>query len=234
MCIRSASVTPPVAESDHQQGEGNEVQAKRLTLNHLRPRVRVDDLVAQGAEGEVWALGDVGELVCWWLGDGSAYFQKFQEEVSVEAPKRRRFRRTVDGPKAAEDAEEGGFAGSVACDREEQRQAKAPLRSRGRALTSDDEQMVARLDVEAESLDQDVPVGRDDGNVVEDDLVIRVDEPASALQNCEMAKVSSAMREGEDRDGPLAFSSVPAELTSFFWYLPVLISSMVSSSSETR
>ena len=45
---------------------------KELTLDHLGAVVRVDDLVAQSAEGEVGTLRDVGELARWRLGNGSA------------------------------------------------------------------------------------------------------------------------------------------------------------------
>ena len=137
------------------------------------------------------------------------------------------------------------------------------------------------LDVEAQAVDEDVAcsrktisvcergrarerrrtVRRDDGHLVEDDLVVRVDDLAAALKNCEASSSMSVLthhrtaerddeaeqpqRGGRRSDALLAFSAtssplptvLPAVLpppTSFFWYLPCLTSSIVSRSSETR
>lgn len=58
---------------------------------HLAERVGVDDLLAEGATGEIGALGDVEDGVEGRLIDGAA----------------------VNGPETAEDTEEGGFAAAV-------------------------------------------------------------------------------------------------------------------------
>jgi hypothetical protein len=69
---------------------------------------------------------------------------------------------TVDGPETTEDTEETRLSSSVA---------------------SDDEQMPSRLDVERERFDEDVAVGGNDRDLVEDDLVVRMDNLPSSLQN---------------------------------------------------
>lgn len=64
---------------------------------HLAQSVRVDDLLAEGTARQVRALWDVEDFVEAGLFNGAA----------------------VDGPQAAEDAEERGFAASVGADDEE-------------------------------------------------------------------------------------------------------------------
>lgn len=106
---------------------GEEVGVRDAAGAHLAGRVRVDELLAEGAAGEeVGALGDVGDVGAGASGaaDGAA----------------------VDGPEAAEDAEEGGFAAAVG---------------------ADDEEVGARLDGEGERGDEGVAVGGDDGDRVE-------------------------------------------------------------------
>lgn len=64
---------------------------------HVAEGVRVDDLLAEGAAGEVRPLWDVEDVRVGGFADGAAVY----------------------GPKAAEDAEEGGFAAAVGADDEE-------------------------------------------------------------------------------------------------------------------
>ena len=82
--------------------------------------VRVDDLLAEGAAGEVGPLRDVEDGGAGGFADGAA----------------------VDGPEAAEDPEEGGFAAAVG---------------------ADDEEVSAGADGEGEGGDEDVAVWGDDG-----------------------------------------------------------------------
>lgn len=91
---------------------------------HLPHAVRVDDLLAEGAAGEVGALRDVED------GGGGGFVHGA----------------AVDGPEAAEDAEEGGFAAAVG---------------------ADDEEVVGGGDGEGEGGDEDVAVWGDDGDVCE-------------------------------------------------------------------
>lgn len=106
---------------------GEEVGVRDAAGAHLPGGVRVDELLAEGPAGEeVGPLRDVGDVGAGAGGaaDGAA----------------------VDGPEAAEDAEEGGFAAAVG---------------------ADDEEVGAGLDGEGEGADEGVPVGRDDGDGVE-------------------------------------------------------------------
>jgi len=61
-CVREGSTSAPTRR-------GNRERGRARTSEHLRPRVRVDDLVAQGAERQVRSLRDVGELARRRLGD---------------------------------------------------------------------------------------------------------------------------------------------------------------------
>ena len=88
---------------------------------HLPEGVRVDDLLAEGAAGEVGSLGDVEDGGVGGFADGAA----------------------VDGPEAAEDAEEGGFAAAVG---------------------ADDEEVRTGVDGEGEGAHEDVAVWGDDGH----------------------------------------------------------------------
>ena len=103
-----------------------------------------------------------------------------------------------------------------------------------RSVSSDDEQMLSRLDVERKRLDQNISVRRDDRYFVEDDVVVRMNDLSPSLQDYSRTPISIRANEGGKADGPLACSSVPAELTSFLTNFPSLISAIVSSSSETR
>ena len=98
------------AQDAHEIGVGDVLGA------HGADSVGVDDLLAEGAAREVWALGDVEDVAEGGLVDGAA----------------------VDGPEAAEDAEEGGLAAAVG---------------------ADDEEVVALLEGEGEGFDEDVAVG---------------------------------------------------------------------------
>ena len=106
---------------------------------HLPEGVWVDDLLAEAAAGEVGALGDVEDGGVGGFADGAA----------------------VDGPEAAEDAEEGGFAAAVG---------------------ADDEEVSAGADGEGEGGHEDVAVWRDDGHAGEFD-VGTFDGGASALEH---------------------------------------------------
>ena len=116
-----------------------EVSVSDAAGAHLAQRVGVDDLLAERAARQVRSLGDVEDGAEGGLVDGAA----------------------VDGPQAAEDAEEGGLAAAVG---------------------ADDEQVVAVLEGEGEFLDEDVAVGGDDGDVDEGDVFAFVDG-AAALED---------------------------------------------------
>ncbi len=119
------------AVEDVRDGDGGEpageVGVRDALGAHVPDRVRVDELLAQGPAREVGPLRDV-------------------EDGSV-----RRFahRAAVDGPEAAEDAEEGGFAAAVG---------------------ADDEEVRAGADGEGEGAHEDVAVGGDDGDRGEFDV----------------------------------------------------------------
>lgn len=88
---------------------------------HLAQAVGVDDLLAEGTAAEVGPLRDVEDVAVGWFVHGAA----------------------VDGPQAAEDAEEAAFAAAVG---------------------ADDEEVLAGADGEGEGFDEDVAVGGDDGD----------------------------------------------------------------------
>ncbi len=88
---------------------------------HLAQAVGVDDLLTEGAAAEVGPLRDVEDVAVWRFVHCAA----------------------VDGPQAAEDAEEAAFATAVG---------------------ADDEEVLTGADGEGEGFDEDVAVWRDDGN----------------------------------------------------------------------
>lgn len=106
--------------------EGVEVRVCRFFAVHVAQGVRVDDLLAQAPAGEVRALRDVEDVGVRGFAHGAA----------------------VNGPEAAEDAEEGGFAAAVG---------------------ADDEKVGASGDGEGEGGDKDVAIGGDDGDIPEFD-----------------------------------------------------------------
>lgn len=107
----------------------HQVLVRDSARDHGGVRVRVDDLVPERAEGEVRALGDVRELRRRRLGHRSTC------TASVLPCEHGGADRTVYRPEPAEDAEEGALAGPVA---------------------TDDEEVLSRLDVERERLDQNI------------------------------------------------------------------------------
>jgi len=74
--------------------DGEEVVVGYSLGAHDAEGVGVDDLLAEGARGEVGSLGDVEDLREGGFTDCAA----------------------VDGPEAAKDAEEGGFATAIGAD----------------------------------------------------------------------------------------------------------------------
>ena len=116
-----------------------EVRIRDALGAHLPYGIRVDDLLAEGAAGEVGPLRDVEDGAVGRFADGAA----------------------VDGPQAAEDAEQGGFAAPVG---------------------ADDEEVRAGADGEGEGGDEHVAVWGDDGDGGEFD-VGAFDGDAAALED---------------------------------------------------
>ncbi len=106
---------------------------------HSAHSVRVDDLLAEGAAREIRPLRDVENVGEGRLVDGAA----------------------VDGPEAAEDAEEGRFSAAVG---------------------ADDEEMIALFEGEGEGGHEHVAVRGDDGHVDEGD-VFALEHLAAALEH---------------------------------------------------
>lgn len=95
LCVPGAGAVEDVGCVDGRE-VGEEVGVGDVFGAHLAEGVRVDELLAQGAAGEVGALRDVEDGV----GGGFVH------------------RAAVDGPQATKDAEEGGFAAAVGADDE--------------------------------------------------------------------------------------------------------------------
>ena len=104
--------------------EGEEVGVGGAFAVHFAQGVGIYDLLAQGAAAEVGPLGDVEDGARGGFADGTA----------------------IDGPEAAEDAEQGGFAAAV---------------------RANDEEMVTGLDGKVEGAYEDVAVGGDNRDVDE-------------------------------------------------------------------
>lgn len=125
---------------------------------HVLYSVRVDDLVAEGSKGQIRALRNIEDVLGMRAMDSATYETCIKSQVSKTIwllvmrhldPVRQHF--TIDGPKATENAEQTALATTVG---------------------TDDQQMHAWLDVEAQLLEQNISVGRDNRDIHELDCVI--------------------------------------------------------------